>query len=282
VRISNGLITSRMWKYLILAHNSFRLGVVRKGAARTRAPAATNYDVYASRRKILESPGPKCNEASSSRPSAFWIMDAPRPGKWTLSRHLRAIFLHSLFRPCQHYGFFKSLPYFFSEYEVNRVEQNSARASVSQSHSIPTLAFNQHSKTLRSKFRSWTSFPHLYQGWCRKQQNSSREHRSQHWVVSGLIVFPRQTVGLWIRHVGCRLGPSVIPRGIVYLYFAAVFGFIQRHTFNLSCLGSYSVHLCDTQQYVWDNISRPHRRCFLWEAEFGPVQVNKLCVTHRN
>jgi hypothetical protein len=50
-------------------------------AARTRAPAATNYDVYASRRKILESPGPKCNGAGSSRPSTFWIMDTPRPGK---------------------------------------------------------------------------------------------------------------------------------------------------------------------------------------------------------
>jgi hypothetical protein len=50
-------------------------------AARTRAPSATNYDVYASRRKILQSPGPKCNGAGSSRPSTFWIMDSPRPGK---------------------------------------------------------------------------------------------------------------------------------------------------------------------------------------------------------
>jgi hypothetical protein len=52
-----------------------------EGAARTRAPTATNSDVYASRRKILQSPGPKCNGAGSSRPSALWIMDTPRPGK---------------------------------------------------------------------------------------------------------------------------------------------------------------------------------------------------------
>jgi hypothetical protein len=53
-------------------------------AARTRAPSATNYDVYASHRKILKSPGPKCNGAGSSRPSTFRIMDSPRPGKWVL------------------------------------------------------------------------------------------------------------------------------------------------------------------------------------------------------
>jgi len=52
------------------------------GAARTRAPAATNYDVHALRREMLESPGPKCNGASSSRPSTFRIMDWPRPGKY--------------------------------------------------------------------------------------------------------------------------------------------------------------------------------------------------------
>jgi hypothetical protein len=60
---------------------NFQIEVVGEGAARTRAPAATNYDVYASRRKILESPGPKCNGADFSRPSTFWIMDTPRPGK---------------------------------------------------------------------------------------------------------------------------------------------------------------------------------------------------------
>jgi hypothetical protein len=37
---------------------NFQIEVDCVGAARTRAPAATNYDVYASRRKILESPGP--------------------------------------------------------------------------------------------------------------------------------------------------------------------------------------------------------------------------------
>jgi hypothetical protein len=51
-------------------------------AARTRAPSATNYDVYASRGKILQSPGPKCNGAGSSKPSIFRIMDSPRPVKW--------------------------------------------------------------------------------------------------------------------------------------------------------------------------------------------------------
>ncbi len=83
-------------------------------------------------------------------------------------------------------------------------------------------------------------------------------------MIYSWMIFPRQTVGLWIRHVGCRLGPSVIPRGIVYLYFAAVFGFIQRLNIIFSCLGYYSVHLCDTQQYVWDNTSRQHRWCCLW------------------
>jgi hypothetical protein len=58
-----------------------QITVVWEEAARTRALAVTNYDVYASRGKILESPGPKCNGASSSRPSTSWIMDTPRPGK---------------------------------------------------------------------------------------------------------------------------------------------------------------------------------------------------------
>lgn len=38
---------------------------------------------------------------------------------------------------------------------------------------------------------------------------------------------PRQTVGCRVLHVGCRMGPSVIPRGEVYLYFAAVLGFFS-------------------------------------------------------
>jgi hypothetical protein len=59
-------------------------------AARTRAPSATNYDVYASRGKILESPDPKCNGAGCSRPSTLLIMDWPRPGKY-LPRLLKTI-----------------------------------------------------------------------------------------------------------------------------------------------------------------------------------------------
>ncbi len=52
------------------------------GAARTRAPAATNYDVHAPRRKMLGSPAPKCNGAGSPRPSAILTTDRPRPGKY--------------------------------------------------------------------------------------------------------------------------------------------------------------------------------------------------------
>jgi hypothetical protein len=69
----------------------------RVRAARTWAPAATNYDVYASRREILESPNPKCNGAGSSRPSTLRIMDTPRPGKWIQSfrdRYLNATAVH--------------------------------------------------------------------------------------------------------------------------------------------------------------------------------------------
>ena len=40
--------------------------------------------------------------------------------------------------------------------------------------------------------------------------------------------------------MGGRLGPSVIPRGIVYLYFAAVFGFIQRHISPLATAPFYT------------------------------------------
>ena len=52
-----------------------------EGAARTRAPAATNYDVHALRGEMLDLPCPRCNGDSRSRPSTFLIMDRPRPGK---------------------------------------------------------------------------------------------------------------------------------------------------------------------------------------------------------
>ncbi len=52
------------------------------GAARTRAPAATNYDVHAPRRKMLESSNPKCNGLDFPRPSAILTTDQPRPGKY--------------------------------------------------------------------------------------------------------------------------------------------------------------------------------------------------------
>ncbi len=92
-------------------------------AARTRAPSATNYDVYASRGKILESPGPKCNGASSSKLSTFWIMDAPRPGKWDADLHRRALFSLSSSIPSDRMGFLLSLSILASEHEINRVER---------------------------------------------------------------------------------------------------------------------------------------------------------------
>lgn len=111
------------WKDLILEHNSFHLKYVEEAAARTRAPTDTNYDVYAFRRKILESPSPKCNGGSSSRLSTFRITDTPRPGKWVLCLHRRAIFSHSLFRPSNAMGFLKPLSNTSCEFEVNRVEE---------------------------------------------------------------------------------------------------------------------------------------------------------------
>jgi hypothetical protein len=76
------LIFLKFFKLPLTYFNMSILGSNWVRAARTRAPSATNYDVYASRRKILKSPGPKCNGAGSSRPSTFRIMDSPRPGKW--------------------------------------------------------------------------------------------------------------------------------------------------------------------------------------------------------
>jgi len=58
----------------------FKLYLV--GAARTRAPAATNYDVHAPRRKMLGSPAPQCNGEGSPRPLAILTTDRPRPGKY--------------------------------------------------------------------------------------------------------------------------------------------------------------------------------------------------------
>jgi hypothetical protein len=44
-------------------------------AAQAQVPAATNYDVYASQRKIQDSPSPKCNGASPP-PCRSWIHPA--------------------------------------------------------------------------------------------------------------------------------------------------------------------------------------------------------------
>ncbi len=52
------------------------------GAARTRAPAATNYDVHAPRREMLGSSDPKCNGWNFPRPSAILTTDWPCPGKY--------------------------------------------------------------------------------------------------------------------------------------------------------------------------------------------------------
>ena len=73
-------------------------------AARTRAPAAINYDVYASRGKILELPGPRCNGASASTPSTFRIMDRPRPGKCVARHPFRFIYSSTETRRAKAYG----------------------------------------------------------------------------------------------------------------------------------------------------------------------------------
>jgi len=92
--------------------------------------------------------------------------------------------------------------------------------------------------------------------------------------------FPRQTVGLWIRHVGCRLGPSVIPRGIVYLYFAAVFGFIQRHVLHISWPGLTTFHAAPTLQGVWDISTLSTNITFDWVQTLFRITKKRVQGEH--
>jgi hypothetical protein len=53
--------------------------------------------------------------------------------------------------------------------------------------------------------------------------------------------------------MGSQLGPRVINHGIVYLYFAAVFGFIQRHNFAFSEVQLSTLDMPKVCPRVWDN-----------------------------